>query len=86
MAANLQFVENPTIVVVPPPDRAGRYFVELAPRAGANPCGHRALEARLWLVFIEAGAEAGREITAVCCSACDPARFARLRQWAEAAS
>lgn len=89
MAPELQFVENPTIVVVPPPNRGGRYQVEitstaegaLGPQSG---CGHRSAQARLWLIFLEAGEEAGREVTDVICSECDPARFARVQGWAEA--
>jgi predicted RNA-binding protein with TRAM domain len=81
MAPVLEFIENPTIVVVPPPNRGGRYEVEITTSAESR-CGHRRAQARLWLVFVEAGEEAGREVCDVICSECDPARFARIESWA----
>ena len=89
MAAELQFIENPTIVIVPPPNRGGRYQLEFHPTPDnpAHPhsgCGHQSPQAWLWLIFLEAGQEAGREVTDVVCSQCHPARFARLQAWAEA--
>lgn len=84
MAAELQFIENPTIVVVPPPERGGRYQIEFRPRTESPACGHRSPQALLWLIFLEAGAETDREVADVICSVCEPARFARARAWAEA--
>lgn len=83
MPASLQFVENPTITVVPPPNRGGRYRIEVRRPDNDLPCGHRSPQAVLWLTFVEAGREAGQEVSDVVCSACDPARFARLQVWAE---
>ncbi len=82
--AQLQYVENPTIVVVPPPDRSGRYLPEV--RTPGEPCarGHRVAQARLWLIFVEEGRETGREASEIICSTCEPARFARVARWAEA--
>lgn len=84
MAAQLQFIENPTVVVVPPPNRGGRYEIEFRPPARTGACGHHAPQALLWLIFLEAGRESGREVSDVICSDCEPARFARARAWAEA--
>ncbi|MBI4465926.1 MAG: hypothetical protein HY656_00665 [Acidobacteria bacterium] len=92
MAAELQFVENSTVVIVPPPNRGretparlgGRYRMELRAAGETLTCGHQADQALLWLIFLEADQEAGREVTEVICSACDPARFARAQAWAEA--
>lgn len=89
MPAELQFIENPTIVIVPPPNRGGRYRLEFRPAAenptaGKPDCGHQSPQALLWLIFLEAGQEAGREVTDVICSQCEPARFARMEAWAEA--
>lgn len=83
MAANLQAVENPTVHIVPPPNRGGRYRVEFRSQAQPSACGHHSPHALLWLIFLEAGQEAGREVTDVICSRCDPARYARVEAWAE---
>jgi hypothetical protein len=82
--AQLQYVENPTVVVVPPPDRSGRYLPEVRTPRQKTRCGHRTLQALLWLIFVEHGLESGREVTDVICSTCEPARFARVASWAEA--
>lgn len=82
--AQLQYVENPTVVVVPPPNRSGRYLPEVRPSGGSSRCGHHGLEAVLWLIFVEEGQESGREVSDVICSACEPARFERVARWAEA--
>lgn len=82
MAVELQFVENPTIIVVPPPNRYGRYQFEFRPAAGNSSCGHHSQQALLWLIFVEAGQEADREVSDMICSECDPARFARAQAWA----
>lgn len=84
MPAELQFIENPTIVIVPPPNRGGRYRLEIHSRTDNRACGHQSPQALLWLIFLEAGQEAAREVTDAVCSQCDPARFARLQAWAEA--
>ena len=84
MAVELQFIENPTVVVVPPPNRGGRYEIEFRTPADGPACGHSAAQALLWLIFLEAGEESGREITDIICSDCEPDRFARARAWAEA--
>lgn len=94
MAAELHVVENPTVQVVPAPNRGGRYRLEFRPAPGkpilGNPaagrpgCGHHSPHALLWLIFLESGREAGREVTDVICSRCDPARFARAQAWADA--
>ena len=89
MAAELQVLENPAVVIVPPPNRGGRYRLEFrsAAEGTVNPhsgCGHQSPQALLWLIFLEADREAGREITEVICARCDPARFARAQAWAEA--
>jgi len=84
MAVELQFIENPTIVVVPPPNRGGRYEIEFRPPAGGRSCGHLAPQALLWLIFLEAGQEADREVSDVICADCEPDRYARARAWAEA--
>jgi hypothetical protein len=82
--AELQFVENPTVVVVPPPNRGGRYQIEFRAPAGGPACGHVAPQALLWLIFLEAGEESGREVSDVICSDCEPERYARARAWADA--
>lgn len=82
--AELQFIENPTVVVVPPPNRGGRYQIEFRPLEDRLPCGHRSPRALLWLIFLEAGQEAAREVTDIICSSCEPARYARAQAWAEA--
>jgi hypothetical protein len=82
--AQLQFIENPTVVVVQPPNRSGRYLPEVRPAGEPGLCGHPALQARLWLVFVEEGKESRREVSDVICSACEPARFERVAQWARA--
>lgn len=98
MAVELQVVENPsgealrtgpTVVVAPPPNRGGRYRLEFrsaaeSPASPRSGCGHQSPQALLWLIFLEEDQEAGREVTEVICSACDPARFARAQAWAEA--
>jgi len=84
MAAELQFVENPTIVVVPPPERGGRYQIEFRLAAERLACGHRSPQALLWLIFLEAGQELDREVSDVICSDCEPGRYARARAWADA--
>lgn len=83
MTAELQVIETPTAMMAPLAGRGGRYRVELRPRSLRIRCGHRSPHAVLWLIFLEAGREAGREITDTICSRCDPARFARVRAWAE---
>ncbi|MGH9788324.1 MAG: hypothetical protein ACRD4U_06450 [Candidatus Acidiferrales bacterium] len=80
----LQYVENPTVVVVPPPNRSGRYLPEVRTSAGPARCGHRAQQALLWLIFVEEGEESRREVSDVICSACEPARFERVARWAKA--
>ena len=82
--AQLQYVENPTVVVVPPPNRSGRYLPEVQTIGEPGRCGHRAQQALLWLIFVEEGEESGREVSDVICSACEPARFQRVARWAEA--
>jgi len=82
--AQLQYVENPTVVVVSPPNRSGRYLPEVRTNGGPAKCGHRAQQALLWLIFVEEGEESGREVSDVICSACEPARFQRVARWAEA--
>ncbi len=85
-------LDNPTLVMVPPPRRdgapptglGGRYRLEFRPATETLACGHRSARALLWLIFLEADREAGREVTEVICSHCDPARFARAQVWAEA--
>lgn len=89
MAAELQVSEDPAVVIVPPPNRGGRYQLEfrLPGESAVHPpsgCGHESPQALLWLIFMEAGREANREITEVICARCDPARFARAQAWAEA--
>jgi len=84
MAAEVQFIENPTVVVVPPPNRGGRYQIEFRPPEGGPACGHVAPQAFLWLIFLEAGEESGREVSDIICSDCEPERYARARAWAEA--
>lgn len=83
MRAELQFVENPTVVVVPPPNRGGRYQIEVRAAADNSACGHNSPQALLWLIFLEAGQEASREVSDVICSHCEPERFARVQAWAE---
>jgi hypothetical protein len=82
--AQLQFIENPTVVVVQPPNRSGRYLPEVRATVEPGRCGHRALQALLWLIFVEEGKESGREVSDVICSACEPARFQRVARWADA--
>jgi len=82
--AHLQFIENATVVVVPPPNRSGRYLPEVRTPEERTRCGHHALQALLWLIFIEEGKENGREVSDVICSACEPARFERVARWAKA--
>lgn len=89
--AELYSVENPRVVVVPPPDRGGRYRIEFesgphAPgfRSAAWRCRHRAPHALLWLIFVEGGEEARREISDFICSRCEPGRYQRARGWAQA--
>lgn len=82
--AELQFVENPTIVVVPPPNRCGRYVPEVQNAGEPSACGHRGPRAVLWLIFVEEGEEARREEAESICAACEPERFARLERWAHA--
>lgn len=84
MRAEVQFVENPTVVVAPPPNRGGRYRLELRPPATGLPCGHRSPQAVLWLIFLEAGREARREVSEHICSTCNPERFHRVQGWAQA--
>lgn len=86
MAVELQVVETPTVVVVPRPSRGGRYRMEFRSTGETPACGHQAPQALLWLIFLEADQEAGRELTETICSGCDPARFARAQAWAEALS
>lgn len=85
MAVEVQFIENPTVIVVSPPNRGGRYQIEVRPAESGRPCGHQSPQALLWLIFLEAGEEAGREVSDVICSDCHPDRFARVQAWAEAA-
>lgn len=82
--AQLQYVENPTVVVVPPPNRSGRYLPEVRTAYERTRCGHRTLQALLWLIFVEEGQESRREVSDVICSVCEPARFERVARWAEA--
>jgi len=82
MPAEVQFIENPTITIVPPPNRGGRYQMEF--RSGRAACGHESPQALLWLIYLEAGQEAGREVSDLICSACEPGRYARAQAWAEA--
>ncbi len=82
--AQLEYVENPTVVVVPPPDRSGRYVPEVRPAGEACPHGHRTGQALLWLIFVEEGRETGREASEIICSTCEPDRYARVARWAEA--
>ena len=89
--AELYSPENTRVVVVPPPNRGGRYQVEfasgpLAPafRSDASRCQHRASHALLWLIFVEGGREAKREVSDVICSLCEPGRFQRTQVWAQA--
>jgi hypothetical protein len=84
MRAEVQFVEDPTVVVVPPPNRGGRYQLEMKPPAQGLPCGHQSPQAILWLIFVEAGQEAEREVSEHICSTCNPERYARVRGWASA--
>jgi hypothetical protein len=84
VTVEVQFIENPTSTVAPPPNRGGRYQVEVQRAATGAACGHRSPQALLWLIFVEAGQEAGREVSDAVCSACQPERFARLQAWAEA--
>ncbi len=83
MAAELQFVENPTVTVAPPPNRGGRYRIELRSAPWRPPCGHHAQQALLWLTFVEGGQEIARELADVICAACEPTRYARVRNWAD---
>jgi hypothetical protein len=83
MAVEVHFVENPTIIVAPPPNRGGRYQIELRSPVPGLPCGHQSPQAVLWLTFVEAGQEAAREVSDVICAGCEPARFARVQGWAE---
>ncbi len=89
--AELYSLENTRVVVVPPPNRGGRYQVEfasgpLAPafRSDASRCQHRASHALLWLIFVEGGREARREVSDVICSLCEPGRYRRAQVWAQA--
>ncbi len=89
--AELYSLENTRVVVVPPPNRGGRYQIEfasgpLAPalRADASRCRHRASHALLWLIFVEGGREARREVSDVICSLCEPGRYQRAQVWAQA--
>ena len=89
--AELYSPENTRVVVVPPPNRGGRYQVEfasgpLAPAfcSDASRCQHRASHALLWLIFVEGGREAKREVSDVICSLCEPGRFQRAQVWAQA--
>ena len=92
MAAELQVVESPTVVVVPSPKRGGetparmggRYCLELRPADGPLACGHQSPRALLWLIFLEGDEESAREVAEVICAGCDPGRFARAQLWAEA--
>lgn len=84
MRADVQFVEDPTVVVVPPPNRGGRYQLEMRPPVPGLPCGHRGPQAVLWLIFVEAGQEDRREVAEHICSTCNPERYARVRGWAGA--
>lgn len=89
MPADVQFIENPTITIVPPPNRGGRYQIEFRSGQAACPapggaCGHESPQALLWLIYLEAGQEAGREVSDLICSACEPGRYARAQAWAEA--
>ncbi len=89
--AELYSPENTRVVVVPPPNRGGRYQIEfasgpLAPafRSDASRCQHRASHALLWLIFVEGGREARREVSDVICSLCEPGRYQRAQVWAQA--
>ena len=84
--AQLQYVENPTVVVVSPPNRSGRYLPEVRTPDQQAQCGHRAQQAVLWLIFVEEGEESGREVSDLICAACEPARFERVARWADAVS
>ncbi len=81
--ADLQAADNPIVTIVPPPNRGGRYRLEFRAAAEAPACGHRSPQALLWLIFLEAEQETGREIAETICSGCEPARFARAQAWAE---
>lgn len=83
MAVNLQ-PHTPAVVIVPPPSQGGRYRLEFRAEAEPLACGHRSAQALLWLIFLEADRETGREVSETICSECDPGRFARVRAWAEA--
>ena len=56
MRGELQAVETPTLVVLPPPSRGGRYRFEWRPAGELLACGHRAPRALLWLIFLEGDA------------------------------
>jgi len=84
MRGELQAVETPTLVVLPPPSRGGRYRFEWRPAGEPLACGHRAPRALLWLIFLEGDTESAREVTEVICASCDPGRYARAQDWAEA--
>lgn len=84
MTPEVQFVEDPTVVIAPPPNRGGRYQLELRSAPTDLPCGHLSPQAVLWLIFVEAGEEHGREVAEHICSTCNPERFARVHGWAEA--
>jgi hypothetical protein len=38
----------------------------------------------LWLIFVEGGREARREVSDVICSLCEPGRYQRAQVWAQA--
>lgn len=82
MATELQVVQNPTVVLVPPSERGGRYQVEFRGAPAHCACGHQSRQALLWLIFVEGGREASREVSDVICAECDPARYARVENWA----
>lgn len=76
--------------VAPPPARAGRYRVTFGgvrgvsalPSSQACRCAEPQGPALVWLTFMEAGRETGRELTDMVCSRCEPERFRRVQQWA----
>ncbi len=91
--AELQGLAEPVVIVVPSPNRAGRYQVEIGDARPVSAlsshncrCEAKCSRVLVWLTFVEDDREAGRELSDVICSHCEPGRFQWACQWANLAA
>lgn len=90
--AELQGLAELAVTVAAPPNRAGRYQIEIvdarpvsALSSHACGCEARCSRVLVWLTFVEDGRETGRELSDVICSHCAPGRFQWVCRWASLA-